>query len=77
MATITIIVQNAPYQNDNMVWPALRFAGAAMTDCLSKMTNGSGQIKAQKRGLKSFKKCYELGEIDREEFEQRRQNLYS
>ncbi len=75
MATITIIVQNAPCQNDNKAWHALHFAGAAMTDCLSKMTNGSGQIKAQKLGLKSLIKCYALGEIDREEFEQRRQNL--
>lgn len=32
MATITIIIQNAPYQNDNKAWHALRFAGAALTE---------------------------------------------
>ena len=28
--TLTIIIQNAPYQNDNKAWHALRFAGAAL-----------------------------------------------
>jgi len=30
MATVTIIIQNAPYQSDNKAWHALRFAGAAL-----------------------------------------------
>jgi tRNA 2-thiouridine synthesizing protein D len=32
MSTITIVIQNAPYQSDNKAWHALRFAGAAMTE---------------------------------------------
>lgn len=32
MKTITIIIQNAPYQPDNKAWHALRFAGAALAD---------------------------------------------
>jgi sulfur relay (sulfurtransferase) complex TusBCD TusD component (DsrE family) len=32
--TITIIIQNAPYQPDNKAWHALRFAGAALTEDL-------------------------------------------
>lgn len=29
MSTVTVIIQNAPYQSDNKAWHALRFAGAA------------------------------------------------
>lgn len=32
MKTITIIIQNAPYQSDNKAWHALRFAGAALAE---------------------------------------------
>jgi len=32
MSTITIIIQNAPYKDDNKAWHALRFAGAALTE---------------------------------------------
>lgn len=32
MTTVTIIIQNAPYQPDNKAWHALRFAGAALTE---------------------------------------------
>jgi len=32
MATVTIIIQNAPYQPDNKAWHALRFAGAALAE---------------------------------------------
>jgi tRNA 2-thiouridine synthesizing protein D len=32
MSVVTIIIQNAPYQNDNKAWHALRFAGAALTE---------------------------------------------
>jgi sulfur relay (sulfurtransferase) complex TusBCD TusD component (DsrE family) len=32
MTTVTIIIQNAPYQADNKAWHALRFAGAALTE---------------------------------------------
>lgn len=32
MSVVTIVIQNAPYQNDNKAWHALRFAGAAMTE---------------------------------------------
>ncbi len=32
MSTVTIVIQNAPYQSDNKAWHALRFAGAAMTE---------------------------------------------
>lgn len=30
MKTVTIIIQNAPYREDNKAWHALRFAGAAL-----------------------------------------------
>jgi sulfur relay (sulfurtransferase) complex TusBCD TusD component (DsrE family) len=33
--TITIIIQNAPYQPDNKAWHALRFAGAALAEDLT------------------------------------------
>ena len=32
MSTVTIIIQNAPYQPDNKAWHALRFAGAALVE---------------------------------------------
>ncbi len=32
MSTVTVVIQNAPYQSDNKAWHALRFAGAAMTE---------------------------------------------
>ena len=32
MSTITIIIQNAPYKDDNKAWHALRFAGAALAE---------------------------------------------
>ena len=32
MTTVTIVIQNAPYQEENKAWHALRFAGAALTD---------------------------------------------
>lgn len=32
MSTITIVIQNAPYQSDNKAWHALRFAGAALAE---------------------------------------------
>ena len=32
MTTVTVVIQNAPYQPDNKAWHALRFAGAAMTE---------------------------------------------
>jgi len=35
MTTVTIIIQNAPYKDDNKAWHALRFAGAALTDDMS------------------------------------------
>jgi tRNA 2-thiouridine synthesizing protein D len=35
MSTVTIVIQNAPYQNDNKAWHALRFAGAALTEDMS------------------------------------------
>lgn len=31
MSTLTIVIQNAPYESGNKVWHALRFAGAALT----------------------------------------------
>jgi len=30
MSTITIVIQNAPYEENNKAWHALRFAGAAL-----------------------------------------------
>jgi tRNA 2-thiouridine synthesizing protein D len=30
--TVTIVIQNAPYKDDNKAWHALRFAGAALAD---------------------------------------------
>ena len=32
MKTVTIIIQNAPYKDDNKAWHALRFAGAALVE---------------------------------------------
>jgi tRNA 2-thiouridine synthesizing protein D len=32
MSTVTIVIQNAPYKDDNKAWHALRFAGAAMAE---------------------------------------------
>lgn len=32
MTSITIVIQNAPYQRDNKAWHALRFAGAALAE---------------------------------------------
>ena len=32
MTTVTIVIQNAPYQSDNKAWHALRFAGAALAE---------------------------------------------
>ena len=33
--TVTVIIQNAPYQPDNKAWHALRFAGAALAEDLA------------------------------------------
>jgi len=30
MSTVTIVIQNAPYEENNKAWHALRFAGAAL-----------------------------------------------
>lgn len=35
MSTITIIIQNAPYKDDNKAWHALRFAGASLAEEMS------------------------------------------
>ena len=35
MATVTIIIQNKPYEADNKAWHALRFAGAALIEDMS------------------------------------------
>lgn len=32
MATVTVVIQNAPYQPDNKAWHALRFCGAALAE---------------------------------------------
>ena len=32
MSTVTVVIQNKPYQPDNKAWHALRFAGAALTE---------------------------------------------
>ena len=32
MSTVTIVIQDAPYQDNNKSWHALRFAGAALTE---------------------------------------------
>lgn len=32
MTTLTIVIQNAPYKDDNKAWHALRFAGAALAE---------------------------------------------
>jgi len=32
MSTVIIVIQDAPYQEDNKAWHALRFAGAALTE---------------------------------------------
>lgn len=35
MKTVTIVIQNAPYQKGNKAWHALRFAGAALVEEMS------------------------------------------
>jgi len=35
MSTLTIVIQNAPYRENNKAWHALRFAGAAMAEDMS------------------------------------------
>ncbi len=30
MTTVTIVIQNSPYKENNKAWHALRFAGAAL-----------------------------------------------
>jgi len=32
MTTVTIVIQNPPYQENNKAWHALRFAGAALAE---------------------------------------------
>ena len=32
MSTVTLVIQNAPYKDDNKAWHALRFAGAALVE---------------------------------------------
>ena len=32
MSSVTIVIQNAPYKEDNKAWHALRFAGAALAE---------------------------------------------
>jgi sulfur relay (sulfurtransferase) complex TusBCD TusD component (DsrE family) len=34
MTTVTIVIQNAPYKENNKAWHALRFAGAALAEDL-------------------------------------------
>jgi sulfur relay (sulfurtransferase) complex TusBCD TusD component (DsrE family) len=34
MTTVNIVIQNAPYKENNKAWHALRFAGAALTEDL-------------------------------------------
>lgn len=35
MSTVTVVIQNAPYKEDNKAWHALRFAGAALVEDMS------------------------------------------
>lgn len=35
MTTVTIVIQNRPYQESNKAWHALRFAGAALAEDLT------------------------------------------
>lgn len=39
MSTVTIVIQDAPYQENNKAWHALRFAGAALTEDLNVREN--------------------------------------
>jgi len=32
MTTVTIVIQNSPYKENNKAWHALRFAGAALAN---------------------------------------------
>jgi len=32
MSTVTVVIQDAPYKEDNKAWHALRFAGAALAE---------------------------------------------
>lgn len=32
MSTVTVVIQNAPYAEDNKAWHALRFSGAALSE---------------------------------------------
>lgn len=35
MTTVTIVIQNSPYKENNKAWHALRFAGAALAEDMS------------------------------------------
>jgi tRNA 2-thiouridine synthesizing protein D len=35
MTTVTIVIQNSPYRENNKAWHALRFAGAALAEDMS------------------------------------------
>ena len=43
MSTVTVVIQNKPYQEDNKAWHALRFAGAALTEDMTVQVHLLGQ----------------------------------
>lgn len=67
MATITIIIQNAPYHDDNKAWHALRFAGAALADDMNVrvhlLDNG---VQLGRRGHEAPEGAANLEELLRE-----------
>jgi len=56
MSTITIIIQDHPYQSNNKAWDALRFAGAALTEDMNV------QIHLLDKGVEVGRKEHDLPE---------------
>ena len=44
MTTITIVIQNSPYKENNKAWHALRFAGAALDGDLLRIKGALGEL---------------------------------
>ena len=56
MSTVTIIIQNAPYQKNNKAWHALRFAGAALAEDMEV------QVHLLDEGVKLGRRNHEVPE---------------
>lgn len=63
MTTVTIVIQNAPYEENNKAWHALRFAGAALTEDMTV------QVHLLDQGVKIGKRNHQVpeGKVNLEE----------